>query len=75
MEMENILKITAGGDGGRFDLGKIRFCERSFDPVRLYVNRLGGSGGERGLLRISGERYVEMKEKNVFVFNKYRGYD
>lgn len=50
--------LTAGGDGGRLDLGKIRFWARSFVvAVRLYELD-GGSGGERGLLLTSGERYT-----------------
>lgn len=50
--------LTAGGDGGRFDLGKIRFWARSFVlAVRLYELD-GGSGGERGLRLTSGERYI-----------------
>lgn len=32
-------QLTAGGDGGRLDLGKIRFWERSLEfVVRLYDN-------------------------------------
>lgn len=53
-----LLSLTAGGDGGRFDLGKILFWERSFVlAVRLYEFE-GGSGGERGLRLTSGERYM-----------------
>lgn len=52
---------TVGGEGGRLDLGKIRFCERSLEfAVRLYDTD-GGSGGERGLLLISGDRCSDKK--------------
>lgn len=52
----DICTLTAGGEGGRLDLGKIRFCGRSFElVVRLYEEETGGSGGERGLFLNSGD--------------------
>lgn len=50
--------LTAGGDGGRFDRGRIRFCGRSFEQaVLLYDVETGGSGGERGFRLNSGDLY------------------
>lgn len=54
-----MVALTAGGDGGRFDRGKIRFWVRSFVVAARLYELDGGSGGERGLRLTSGERYLE----------------
>lgn len=58
-------RLTVGGEGGRLDLGKIRFWVCSPElSVRLYDIE-GGSGGDRGLLRISGDRCSRKKQQYI----------
>lgn len=66
--------LTAGGDGGRFDLGKIRFwAARSVvAAVRLYELD-GGSGGDRGLRLTSGERYRIKQQSQTHHANHLNG--